>query len=482
MTEIPGRTPPRRRSWSGAAGRRPLELVQDAVDRLRRVDPQLGAVVRERYDAALGAGAAARCPTGRSGACRCCSRTSAAHVAGEVTGGRDGLPRGVPRPVDSAVARGAAGRRLRPRSAARRVPELATTVTTEPAALGPTRNPWDPPAPPAAPAAGRRRRSPPARVASPRPATAAGRSGSPPRACGLVGLKPSRGRISQRPEAGESWAGATTDGVADPHASATPRRCSTCWPGRSPATPTRRRRRRGRTPRRSAPTRAGCGSACCSAAAARHEGDDACADAVERTGDLLASARPHVAPAAPAGARRPGVLPALQPDRRGRRRADAARARAAARPAGRATRSWSRATARTARWAARRPRSATWSRRAWLSAFSPGRGRGALVGGGVRPAGHPDRQRRARRRSARSRTAPRSAAGWRTARSSTSPGSRRSRCRCGRTRRPVAAGRPARGGVRPGGPAAARGRAAGAGGAPVARAPGGPPSAAVTRP
>jgi amidase len=31
--------------------------------------------------------------------------------------------------------------------------------------------------------------------------------------CGLVGLKPSRGRISQGPKVGEGWAGATTDGV-----------------------------------------------------------------------------------------------------------------------------------------------------------------------------------------------------------------------------------------------------------------------------
>ncbi|MCF6746341.1 amidase, partial [Blastococcus sp. KM273128] len=31
--------------------------------------------------------------------------------------------------------------------------------------------------------------------------------------CGLVGLKPTRARVSQGPEVGESWAGATTDGV-----------------------------------------------------------------------------------------------------------------------------------------------------------------------------------------------------------------------------------------------------------------------------
>jgi amidase len=31
--------------------------------------------------------------------------------------------------------------------------------------------------------------------------------------CGLVGLKPSRGRITHGPALGEGWAGATTDGV-----------------------------------------------------------------------------------------------------------------------------------------------------------------------------------------------------------------------------------------------------------------------------
>ena len=30
--------------------------------------------------------------------------------------------------------------------------------------------------------------------------------------CGLVGLKPSRGRVSQAPLIGEAWAGATVDG------------------------------------------------------------------------------------------------------------------------------------------------------------------------------------------------------------------------------------------------------------------------------
>ena len=79
---------------TGAAS--PLELVQEAVERLRRVDPELSAIVRDRYDAAL-AEASGALPDGPFRGVPMLLKDLGAHVAGEVTadvlaGG--GLPEG----------------------------------------------------------------------------------------------------------------------------------------------------------------------------------------------------------------------------------------------------------------------------------------------------------------------------------------------------------------------------------------------------
>ena len=194
---------------TGAAS--PLELVQEAVERLRRVDPELSAIVRDRYDAAL-AEASGALPDGPFRGVPMLLKDLGAHVAGEVTADGTTFLEGVPRPVDSFVAASlrAAGLVSLGRT---RVPELATTVTTEPTALGPTRNPWD-----VGVTAGGSSGGSAAAVAAGAVAVASASDGGgsiriPASACGLVGLKPSRGRISQGPEAGESWAGATVDGV-----------------------------------------------------------------------------------------------------------------------------------------------------------------------------------------------------------------------------------------------------------------------------
>lgn len=86
-------------------------------------------------------------------------------------------------------------------------PELGLMPTTEPLAKGPTRNPWNPGHTPGGSSGG----SAASVAAGFVPMAHAGDGGGsiriPASACGLVGLKPSRGRHSLGPEAGESWGG-----------------------------------------------------------------------------------------------------------------------------------------------------------------------------------------------------------------------------------------------------------------------------------
>jgi amidase len=93
------------------------------------------------------------------------------------------------------------------------LPEMASSVTTEPRAYGPTRNPWDTTRSPGGSSGGAG-----AAVASGMVAVAHGNDmgGSirlPSSMCGLVGLKPSRARSTLGPDFGEYWAMTTQEHV-----------------------------------------------------------------------------------------------------------------------------------------------------------------------------------------------------------------------------------------------------------------------------
>jgi amidase len=92
-------------------------------------------------------------------------------------------------------------------------PEFGSVTTTEPEAFGPSRNPWNP-----AHSTGGSSGGAAAAVACGMvPAAHANDGGGsiriPASECGLVGLKPTRGRVSVGPAMGEIWAGLVADHV-----------------------------------------------------------------------------------------------------------------------------------------------------------------------------------------------------------------------------------------------------------------------------
>jgi amidase len=93
------------------------------------------------------------------------------------------------------------------------VPECGLIAATEPEAFGPTRNPWSLAHSPGGSSGG----SAAAVAARIVPAASAGDGGGsiriPASVCGLFGLKPTRGRVSNGPFVGESWHGAVSQHV-----------------------------------------------------------------------------------------------------------------------------------------------------------------------------------------------------------------------------------------------------------------------------
>lgn len=185
----------------------PLELVDAAIERIERVNPQLNAVIHERFDQAR-AEAAGDLPDGPFRGVPFVVKDLDGYSAGDpYYGGTKFLRDHDYRPDrDSHLTEKfrAAGLVTVGRT---NTPELGLVPTAEPATYGPSRNPWDPSRSTGGSSGGSAAAVASGMVAMGHAGDGGGSIRIPASECGLVGLKPSRGRHSLGPEAGESWGG-----------------------------------------------------------------------------------------------------------------------------------------------------------------------------------------------------------------------------------------------------------------------------------
>ena len=191
----------------------PAELVDLALTQLEALNPHLNAVIHRRDEAARAESAG----TLPSGALRgvpflvkdlvCTTAGDPCHAGSAYLRAAD-----VRAATDSTLAAHlrAAGLVFVGRT---NTPEFGLVTTTEPLAWGPTRNPWSLTHSPGGSSGG----SAAAVAAGIVPAAHANDAGGsiriPAAHCGLVGLKPSRGRVSQGPQRDEMWAGVAAEHV-----------------------------------------------------------------------------------------------------------------------------------------------------------------------------------------------------------------------------------------------------------------------------
>lgn len=189
----------------------PKELIEAAIARIEAVNPKLDAVIRTRFDAARRE-AEGDLPDGPFRGVPILFKDLGCTVEGEPTAFGLGPLRDLPFPVTSFLAQQFRAAGFVPLGRTN-VPELGTTVTTEPRSFPPARNPWDP-----GHSTGGSSGGSAAAVASGMVPVAHANDGGgsiriPASECGLVGLKPTRARVSQGPVTGEAWAGSTIDGA-----------------------------------------------------------------------------------------------------------------------------------------------------------------------------------------------------------------------------------------------------------------------------
>ena len=189
----------------------PTDAMETAIAAIERLNPMLNAVtlvMRAEAKAVIAAGL----PDGRYRGVPFLLKDLTPTAANVPTSGGSRFFSGVVRPYDTEIVRRwrQAGLVMVGKT---NTPECGSSGSTEPVATGPTHNPWRLGYSPGGSSGG----SAAAVAAGIVPAAHASDGGGsirgPASCCGLVGLKPTRGRNSLAPDAGEAWQGFVAEHV-----------------------------------------------------------------------------------------------------------------------------------------------------------------------------------------------------------------------------------------------------------------------------
>jgi amidase len=185
-----------------------IELVDAAIERIERLNPQLNAVITPMFEKARAQARSAQLPDGPFRGVPYLLKDLGAHSAGDPFHGGMRFLRNLgwvaPHDTHLAAKLRAAGFIFLGKT---NTPELGLLPTTEPEAYGVTRNPWDTTRSPGGSSGGAAAAVASGMVPAAHATDGGGSIRIPASSCGLVGLKPSRGRVSLGPDTGERWGG-----------------------------------------------------------------------------------------------------------------------------------------------------------------------------------------------------------------------------------------------------------------------------------
>ena len=189
----------------------PIELTEEVIARIEAYNPKINAVIYKMYDQARER-AKGKLPDGSFTGVPLLIKDALDTLEGEPTSSGTKILRNILQPHDNETVRRfrAAGLIFIGKT---NLPELCLLPYTEPAAFGPTRNPWDLTRTPGGSSGGSA-----AAVAACMVPVAGGNDGggsirTPASCCGVFGLKPTRGRVPAGPDLGDPWRGFAQENV-----------------------------------------------------------------------------------------------------------------------------------------------------------------------------------------------------------------------------------------------------------------------------